>query len=130
MYSYGSVKKMKTFALILSCLLVLNSGNTVLAASTGNNKLVKSTTFNCLTRGSRVNVTIKTNQTYSATSTVQKVEGGNYQTVGLAYRFKTGGLKGQSIVRQKGGIYLVATKSEARAAELATFDAALSCTKK
>lgn len=121
---------MKTSALMLICLLVLNTGTTVLAASANNNKPAKSITFNCLTRGSRVNLTIKANQTYSATSTVQKVEGGNYQTVGLAYRFKTGGLKGQSIVKQKGGIYLVATKSEARAAELATFDAALSCTKK
>jgi hypothetical protein len=121
---------MKTAALILSCLLVLNTSTTVLAAGTGKNKPAKSATFNCLTRGSRVNVMIKANQTYSATSTLHKVEGGNYQIVGLAYRFRTGGLKGQSIIKQKGGIYLVATKSEARAAELATFDAALSCTKK
>jgi hypothetical protein len=124
------VNKMKTSALILSCLLVFTTGTTVLAVSADNNKPAKSITFNCLTRGSRVNVTLKTNQTYSATSTLHKVEGGNYKTVSRAYRFKTGGLKGQSIVRQKGGIYLVLTKSEARAAELATFDAALSCTKK
>lgn len=121
---------MKVSPLILGCLLVLNVASTVWAASAGNNKSAKSTTFDCLTRGSRVSVTLKTNQTYSATSTLNKVENGNYKIVGLAYRFRTGGLKGQSIVRQKGGIYLVATKSEARAAELATFDAALSCTKK
>ena len=120
---------MKKSALILICLLAFTISTKAFAAS-ADNKPAKSTTFNCLTRGSRVNVTLKAKQTYSATSTVQKVEGGNYQTVGLAYRFKTGGLKGQSIVRQKGGIYLVATKSEARATELATFDAALSCTRK
>jgi hypothetical protein len=129
MYHYSLVKKMKKSALILNCLLFLTI-NTPAWAAAGNSKSAKLPTFDCLTRGSRVNVTLKAKQTYSATSTVQKVEGGNYQTVGLAYRFKTGGLKGQSIVRQKGGIYLVATKSEARAAELATFDAALSCTKK
>ena len=81
---------------MLICLLALNTSTTVLAASVDTKKPAKSTTFNCLTRGSRVNVIIKANQTYSATSTVQKVEGGNYKTVGLAYRFKTGGLKGQA----------------------------------
>lgn len=121
---------MKKIVLLLSCLLAMDTSTTAYAEMTGNNKPAKSITFNCLTRGSRVNVMLKANQTYSATSTVQKVVGGNYQTVGLAYRFKTGGLKGQSIIRQKGGIYLVTTKSETRAAELATFDAALSCTRK
>jgi hypothetical protein len=46
---------------------------------------------------------------------------------GRGYRLLTGPIQRKSIVRQKGGIFLVATKQEKQAAKLAARDAALIC---
>ena len=51
-----------------------------------------------------------------------------YSTFRLGYRLIGGSLRGQSIVRQQSSIYLVSTRDEAKAAELAAVDRALICT--
>jgi hypothetical protein len=80
--------------------------------------------FECRSRGpSTGEILLRANGKY----TVQQKKG-NYYPTRRGYRFITGSLKGQSIVRQKGNIYLVSTQNEARAAELAAADGALFCT--
>ncbi len=53
---------------------------------------------------------------------------GKYAATPSGYRFSNGTLKGRSIVRQQGNIYLVSTKNAAKAAEVAAADGALFCT--
>jgi hypothetical protein len=80
--------------------------------------------FECRSRGpSTGEISLQANSRYNA-----KQQTGKYFPSPVGYRFLTGSLRGQSIVRQQGNIYLVSTRSEAKAAELATFDAALICT--
>jgi hypothetical protein len=80
--------------------------------------------YECRSRGpSTGQIVLRANNKYDA-----KQQIGRYQQSKVGYRFFTGPLKGQSIVRQQGNTYLVSTKSEARAAELAAADGALFCT--
>jgi hypothetical protein len=113
--------------LTLSCLMAVTTAASAVAAPLHCDP--KSLTFNCRSRGPNTTVFIKGNQTYSATTNSGAVEEGDYKVVGSAYRFISGGLKDQSIVQQKGGMYLVATASETKAAELAKSDGALVCTR-
>jgi hypothetical protein len=120
-------KTMHKSLIIYSCLLAITTAASAFAAPPHCDP--KSLTFNCRSRGPNTTVAIKGNQTYSATTNSGAVEEGNYKVVGSAYRFISGGLKDQSIVQQKGGMYLVATASETKAAELAKSDGALVCTR-
>lgn len=80
--------------------------------------------YECRSRGpSTGEIVLRANGKYNV-----KNRQGKYQPSRRGYRFLTGALKGQSIVRQEGNIYLVSTKDEARAAELAAADGALLCT--
>jgi hypothetical protein len=80
--------------------------------------------YECRSRGpSSGEIVLRANKKYEV-----KQQTGKYQPSQLGYRFLTGPLQGQSIVIAKDNIYLVNTKNEARAAELAAADAALFCT--
>ncbi len=123
---------MKSFPILLGCSLAVNIGNISLASqpTTATQVLAsksKTITFLCQTRGSSVTVLLNQNLKYTANATASPPTGGKYVIAGPAYRFKTGGLKDSSIVRQNGGVYLVATIDEAKAAELAAVDRALFC---
>ena len=82
-----------------------------------------------------VNITLKKNKTYTvqlrpaqSTNSPETLAGARYVSFRNGFRFQTGKLKNQSIVRQQNNIYLVATKNEARAAEIAAADGASFCT--
>ncbi len=80
--------------------------------------------FECRTRGSATGeISLQANGKYQA-----KQQTGKYLTTPVGYQFTNGALRGQSIVRQAGNIYLVNTKQAARAAEIAAADGALFCT--
>jgi hypothetical protein len=80
--------------------------------------------FECRSRGpSTGEILLKADGQYSANDKM-----GRYSTFRLGYRLIGGPLRGQSIVRQQSSIYLVSTKDEAKAAELAAVDRALICT--
>jgi hypothetical protein len=80
--------------------------------------------FECRTRGSATGeISLQANGKYQA-----KQQTGKYLTTPVGYQFINGALRGQSIVRQAGNIYLVNTKQAARAAEIAAADGALFCT--
>lgn len=80
--------------------------------------------FECRSRGpSTGEILLKADGQYSANDQM-----GRYSTFRLGYRLIGGSLRGQSIVRQQSSIYLVSTKDEAKAAELAAVDRALICT--
>jgi hypothetical protein len=80
--------------------------------------------FECRTRGSGTGeISLQANGKYQA-----KQQTGKYLTTPVGYQFTNGALRGQSIVRQAGNIYLVSTKQAARAAEIAAADGALFCT--
>jgi hypothetical protein len=120
---------MKVSSILLGCLLVISSGNIALAGkATPKIAAGQTINFKCQTRGSTANFVLKPNLKYSATSNIGAPTNGNYLVAaGPAYRFKTGGLKGSSIVKQNGTFYLVATAQEAQAAQLAASDRALVC---
>jgi hypothetical protein len=80
--------------------------------------------FDCRSRGPGIGeIALQANGKY----TVAK-QTGKYAPTPSGYRFSNGKLKGQSIVRQQGNIYLVSTKNAAKAAEVAAADGALFCT--
>lgn len=80
--------------------------------------------FECRSRGpSTGEILLKADGQYSANDQM-----GRYSTFRLGYRLIGGSLRGQSIVRQQSSIYLVSTRDEAKAAELAAVDRALICT--
>jgi hypothetical protein len=80
--------------------------------------------FECRSRGSDTGeISLQANGKYQA-----KQQTGKYLTTPVGYQFTNGALRGQSIVRQAGNIYLVSTKQAARAAEIAAADGALFCT--
>ena len=80
--------------------------------------------FDCRSRGpGSGEIALQANGKY----TVAK-QSGKYAPTPSGYRFSNGKLKGQSIVRQQGNIYLVSTKNAASAAEVAAADGALFCT--
>jgi hypothetical protein len=80
--------------------------------------------FECRTRGSGTGeISLQANGKYQA-----KQQTGKYLMTPVGYQFTNGALRGQSIVRQAGNIYLVSTKQAARAAEIAAADGALFCT--
>jgi hypothetical protein len=85
--------------------------------------------FDCRSRGPSIGeISLQANGKYTVATgnrTVQQV--GKYAPTPSGYRFINGKLKGQSIVRQQGNIYLVSTKNAARA-EVAAADGALFCT--
>jgi hypothetical protein len=83
--------------------------------------------FNCLSKEPITIVTIRSNQTYGATSISGVLADGTYQFGGIVYRFNSGGLKDKSILWKEGKVYLVDTKAEDKAAELTKFDGALVC---
>jgi hypothetical protein len=120
---------MKISPILLGCLLVISSGNIAFAGkATPQIAAGQTINFKCQTRGSTANFVLKPNLKYSATSNVGVPTKGNYVVAaGPAYRFKTGGLKNSSIVKQNGTFYLVATAQEAQAAQLAAADGALVC---
>ncbi len=81
-------------------------------------------------------IALNKNKTYTIQSrTVSKkptnisknLVGGKYVSFRNGFRFKTGELKNQSILRQNNNIYLVRTSDEARAAEVAAADGAAFC---
>jgi hypothetical protein len=120
---------MKLSPILLGCLLVISSSNSAFAGK-AIPKIAAGQTINfkCQTRGSTANFVLKPNLKYSATSNIGAPTNGNYVVAaGPAYRFKTGGLKNSSIVKQNGTFYLVATAQEAKAAQLAAADGALVC---
>jgi hypothetical protein len=116
---------MKKSTVFLGCLLAIITNGSALAAP--QTCTTKSLTFNCVSRGPITIVAIKANFSYMATSNNGALPDGAYKIVGSAYRFTSGGLQDKSIVQQQGKLYLVATKSEAKAAELAASDAAIAC---
>ena len=80
--------------------------------------------FECRSRGpSTGEILLKADGKYSANDKI-----GRYSTFKLGYRLIDGSLRGQSIVRQQSSIYLVSTRDEAKAAELAAVDRATLCT--
>jgi hypothetical protein len=80
--------------------------------------------FECRSRGpSTGEILLRSDGQYSANDKI-----GRYSTFKLGYRLIEGSLRGQSIVRQQSSIYLVNTKDEAKAAELAATDRASICT--
>jgi hypothetical protein len=96
-----------------------------IVAPTGNSLVAE---FGCRSRGSNTgSITFTADRQYKLLS-----GNGRYSTFtnsfGIGYRFLTGPEKNRSIVRQKGGIFLVGTPQEKQAAELAARDAALICT--
>ncbi|BAZ11142.1 hypothetical protein NIES4071_29680 [Calothrix sp. NIES-4071] len=81
-------------------------------------------------------ITLNKNKTYTIqsravgkkpTNISKNLVGGKYVSFRKGFRFKTGELKNQSILRQDNNIYLVRTKDEARAAEVAAADGAAFC---
>jgi hypothetical protein len=100
-------------------------GSEGIVAPTGNSLVAQ---FECRSRG------VNTGKITFTADRKYKLSNGNgkYTTFinsfGIGYRFLTGPAKNKSIVRQKGGIFLVSTPQENQAAELATRDAALVCT--
>jgi hypothetical protein len=97
------------------------SSNLARAIPSGRSVVAK---YECRSRGpSSGEIVLRANKKYEV-----KQQTGKYQRSQLGYRFLTGPLQGQSIVIAKDNIYLVDTKSEAKAAELAAADAALFCT--
>ncbi len=118
---------MKKLMVLLGCLVATISNGSALAAP--QTCITKSLIFNCVSRGPITIVSIKANFSYMATSNAGALPDGTYKIVGSAYRFTSGGLQDQSIVQQQGNLYLVATKAEAKAAELAASDGALVCTR-
>jgi hypothetical protein len=90
-------------------------------APKGNDLIAK---FDCRSRGSKIGeVSLLANGKYQLAKKT-----GKYTLTHVGYRFSNGVLRGQSIVRQQSNIYLVSTKNEARAAEVAAADGALFCT--
>jgi hypothetical protein len=86
--------------------------------------------FDCRSRGPSIGeIALQANGKYTVAighRTAQQI--GKYTATLSGYRFSNGKLKGQSIVRQQGNIYLVSTKNAAKAAEVAAADGALFCT--
>ncbi len=100
-------------------------GTEGIVAPTGNSLVAQ---FECRTRGINTGkITFTADRKYKIPSGI-----GKYSTFtnsfGIGYRFLTGPAQKKSIVRQKGGIFLVGTPQENQAAELAARDAALVCT--
>jgi hypothetical protein len=96
-----------------------------IVAPTGNSLVAQ---FECRTRGLNTGkITFTADRKYKVSNGI-----GKYSTftnsLGIGYRFLTGPAQKKSIVRQKGGIFLVSTDKEKQAAELAARDAALICT--
>jgi hypothetical protein len=96
-----------------------------IVAPTGNSLVAQ---FECRTRGINTGqITFTADRKYKVPSGI-----GKYSTFtnsfGIGYRFLTGPAQKKSIVRQKGGIFLVSNTQEKQAAELAARDAALICT--
>jgi hypothetical protein len=95
------------------------------------------TSFEC--RGFSPNIfkiVLNKNKTYTIqsrsvntkpTDTPKTLTGGKYVFFRNGFRFKTGELKNQSILRQNNNIYLVRTSDEARVAEVAAADGAAFC---
>lgn len=80
--------------------------------------------FDCRSRGPSIGeISLQANGKYAVAK-----QTGKYAPTPSGYRFSSGKLKGQSIVRQQGNIYLVSTKNAAKAAEVAAADGALFCT--
>ncbi len=95
--------------------------NQGIIAPTGGSVVAK---YECRSRGPSTGpIVLRANNKYDA-----KQKTGRYRQSKVGYRFRTGPLQGQSIVRQQGNTYLVDTKNEARAAELAAADGAAICT--
>lgn len=95
--------------------------NPGIIAPTGNSVVAK---YECRSIGpSTGEIMLRANNKYDVNGKT-----GRYQQSPVGYRFLTGPLKRQSIVRQKGNTYLVSTRDEARAAELAASDGASICT--
>jgi hypothetical protein len=100
-------------------------GTEGIVAPTGNSLVSQ---FECRTRGLNTGqITFTADRKYKVPSGA-----GNYSTFtnssGISYRFLTGPAQKKSIVRQKGGIFLVGTSQEKQSAELAARDLALICT--
>jgi hypothetical protein len=100
-------------------------GTEGIVAPTGNSLVAQ---FECRTRGINTGkITFTADRKYKVPSGI-----GKYSTFtnsfGIGYRFLTGPAQKKSIVRQKGGIFLVGNTQEKQAAELAARDAALVCT--
>ncbi len=80
--------------------------------------------FDCRSRGpSAGEILLQANNKYTL-----KKQTGKFVATPTGYSFNNGVLKGQSIVRQQGNIYLVSTKNALKAAEIAAADGALFCT--
>jgi hypothetical protein len=122
-------KIMKLSPILLGCILVISSGSIAFAGKVAPKIATgQAINFKCQTRGSIVNVVLKPNLKYKATTNVSSPVSGNYVVAaGPAYRLTSGGLKDSSIVKQGGTFYLVATAQEANAAQLAAVDKAVAC---
>jgi hypothetical protein len=79
--------------------------------------------YDCRSRASIGEIVLQANGKYTLAK-----QTGKYAPTPSGYRFSSGKLKGQSIVRQQGNIYLVSTQNAAKAAEVAAADGALFCT--
>jgi hypothetical protein len=115
----------KPITTLLNCCFILSTCTSVFAAP--KSCPLKSLIFNCLSKGPITIVSVRSNQTYGATSNSGTLADGTYKFGGTAYRFTSGGLKDKSIFWKEGKVYLVDTQSESKAAELAEFDGALVC---
>jgi hypothetical protein len=109
---------------------ILSAQPQTIVAPKGKELIAK---YDCRSRGPSIGeIALQADRQYTVTKQVghhksaQKT--GKYLVTSAGYRFSNGTLKGQSIVRQQGNIYLVSTKNEAKAAEVAAADGALFCT--
>jgi hypothetical protein len=115
----------KSITSLLACCFAIGTCTSVFAAP--KSCPLRSLIFNCLSKGPITIVSVRSNQTYGATSNAGSLADGTYKFGGTAYRFTSGGLKDKSLFWEQGKVYLVDTKSEAKAAELAKFDGAVVC---
>jgi hypothetical protein len=108
-------------SIIMMPTLAAPTQNPGIIAPTGNSVVAK---YECRSIGpSTGEIMLRANNKYDVNGKT-----GRYQQSPVGYRFLTGPLKRQSIVRQQGNTYLVSTRDEARAAELAASDGASICT--
>jgi hypothetical protein len=110
---------------LLSCVLALASTPVWAQTQNPTPQKIQTITLKCQSRGFKSTVVISSNLTYTATTLAGGSWVGNPST--SAVRFKNGGLQNKSIVYTNQKYYLVATASEAKAAQLAQVDAAIVC---
>lgn len=115
---------MKKFIVLLGLWWAITPNNMALANYEKNRPL----DFYCQGKDTDIRITIRAKPNYLVGIDNRSTTGGDYYKIGrTTYRFKTGDLKGNSLIQKRGKIYLVATESEAKAVKLS--NAVLACKK-